>query len=127
MEARLELRLGLTRLRPLVPVAVIAALLAPLPFPTCLIRLAFGVPCPACGLTRAVLAVARLDPGAALRYHPLSLPLIALVVVIAASAFVTREPAWRRLVTLATGAAGVALVVVWALRFAGLFGGPVPG
>jgi hypothetical protein len=124
---RSRVRLGLTRLRPALPVVVIASLLALLPFPTCLLRLALGVPCPACGLTRATLAAARLDWSAALRWHPLSLPLLAITALTATGAFVIDEAAWRRLVTVVTGAAGVALILVWVLRFAGLFGGPVPG
>jgi hypothetical protein len=123
---RSRVPVGLTRLRPALPVVIIAALLALLPFPTCVVRLALGVPCPACGLTRATIAAARLDFGAALRWHPLSLPLMAAAALTVAAAFVTGDAAWRRLVTVVTGAAGVALVVVWALRFAGLFGGPVP-
>ncbi len=120
-------RHGLTRLRPLLPAIVIAALLAALPFPTCLLRLALGIPCPACGLTRAMLAAARLDLGAALRGHPLSLGLLAALAVTAGAAFVANERAWRRIVVVTTGAAGVALIAVWVLRFAGWFGGPVPG
>ena len=30
-----------------------------------------GIPCPGCGMTRAFLAAARLDFGAAFAYHPL--------------------------------------------------------
>jgi hypothetical protein len=108
------------------PVVMIVSLLALLPFPTCVVRLALGIPCPACGLTRATLAAARLDWGAALHWHPLSLPLLAVAAFTAAAAFVADDAAWRRLITAVTGAAGVALVVVWALRFAGMFGGPVP-
>lgn len=45
----------------------------------CPINLLFGVPCPSCGLTRAVLLVFHGDFSAALSMHPLvySLPLIA--------------------------------------------------
>lgn len=118
---------GLSRLRPTLPPLIIAAALALIPYPTCLVRLAFGVPCPACGLTRAAIAAARLDLGASVRFHPLSLPLIAAVGLTAAMAFFAGDVAWRRWVPVVTGAAGVALVVVWVLRFAGLFGGPVPG
>ena len=118
--------LGWSRLRPALPVVIIAGLLAFLPFPTCLVRLAVGIPCPACGLTRAVLAAARLDFAGALRFHPLSLALIVITVATAWFAFVASDAAWRRVVAVVTGGAGVALIVVWALRFAGLFGGPVP-
>lgn len=39
----------------------------------------FGIPCPGCGMTRALIAAARLDFKAAFYYHPLF-----LVVIIAA-------------------------------------------
>ena len=37
----------------------------------CPIRLVCGVCCPGCGMTRAVLALLRLDPAAAWHFHPL--------------------------------------------------------
>jgi hypothetical protein len=117
---------GLRRLRPaLVPIAL-GALLALVPFPTCLLRLTAGIPCPACGLTRAALALAHLDLARAQRFHPLALALAGLAAVTAALAFVVSDGAWRRLVPRVLGAAAVALMLVWALRFAGCFGGPVP-
>jgi hypothetical protein len=61
-----------------------------------------------------------------MRWHPLSLPLLALAAVAGVLAFVAGDAMWRRFVVAATGVAGVALVAVWALRFAGCFGGPVP-
>ena len=125
MDARRRLILGLNRLRPALPVVVIAGLLALIPYPTCILRLALGVPCPACGLTRASLAVAHLDLAAAIRFHPLAPVLIAVTAVMVLLAFILGDVTWRRLVMIVTGAAGIALVVVWALRFVGLFGGPV--
>lgn len=127
VEIRGRLALGVKRLRPALPVLGIAAVLALLPFSTCLFRIFLGIPCPACGLTRATLAAARCDFAGALRFHPLSLGLIALTALTTLAAFVISDAAWRRLVIVTTGGAGVALVLVWALRFAGLFGGPVPG
>jgi hypothetical protein len=121
------IRRGLTRLRPALPPILLGAGLALVPYPTCLLRLALGIPCPGCGMTRAVLAAARLDLFAAERYHPLSLPLLAAFAVTIALAFLAGDAAWRRAVPVITGVAGVALVLVWALRFAGFFGGPVPG
>jgi hypothetical protein len=46
--------------------------------------------------------------------------------VTASLAFVTGDAAWRRILKWVLGAAGVALILVWALRFAGFFGGPAP-
>jgi hypothetical protein len=105
---------------------VIAALLALVPYPTCILRLALGVPCPACGLTRATLAAARCDLAAAQRFHPLAVLLLVATGVTVGMAFVLGEAAWKRCVAVVTGGAGVALIVVWMLRFAGVFGGPVP-
>ena len=126
-ELRSRLALGGRRLRPALPALVIASTLALVPFSTCGLRIFLGIPCPACGLTRATLALARGDLAAALRFQPLALPLLAVAAITAAAAFVAGDAAWRRLVLIATSVSGVALVVVWALRFVGLFGGPVPG
>ena len=118
---------GLQRLRPALPVVLLAALLALLPFPTCVLRFVAGIPCPACGLTRATLALARFDVATAMQWHPLAPALFVVAIVTAGGAFVTNDRHWRSLVVWTTGAAGVALVLVWALRFLGCFGGPVPG
>ena len=117
---------GLRRLRPAAPVLAIGAVLALVPCPTCLVRLALGVPCPACGLTRAGLALAHLDFAAAQRFHPLAIALVGVTIGAAIFAFVADAAAWKRVIPFVTGGVGVALIVVWALRFAGLFGGPVP-
>src|SRR5262245_45115134 len=42
-----------------------------IPFPFCLLRKTTGVPCPACGSTRSLVAWTHLDPIAALRFNPL--------------------------------------------------------
>ena len=42
-----------------------------LPLPFCWLRALTGVPCPACGCTRSLVAWAHLDPGSALRFNPL--------------------------------------------------------
>ena len=118
--------LGLRRLRPAAPVLVIGALLALIPYPTCLVRLALGVPCPACGLTRAGLALAHLDLAAAQRFHPLAAALLGVTIGTAILAFLVTDATWRRVIRVVTSGAGVALIAVWALRFAGFFGGPVP-
>lgn len=42
-----------------------------LPVPFCPLRTLTGVPCPLCGSTRALLALAQLDFAAAFRFNPL--------------------------------------------------------
>ena len=52
-----------------------AAPLAPafaLGLPPCLFHELAGIPCPACGGTRALLALLRFDPGAAFAWNPLA-------------------------------------------------------
>ena len=49
---------------------------------TCPIRYVSGLPCPACGLTRAVLCLLRLDLAGSFRMYPLAVPVIASIYVI---------------------------------------------
>ena len=48
---------------------------------SCPILFAFGVPCPACGATRAILSILKLDFCGYLHYHALALPLAACVLL----------------------------------------------
>ena len=61
--------------------AVIAAVAAAYHFLLggCPIRSLLGFPCPACGVSRSLAALLRLDFRASLRYHPLTVPLLLLV------------------------------------------------
>lgn len=117
--------LAARRLRPLWPALAVCAV-GLLPFRTCLLYIAFDVPCPACGLTRAGLRLLSLDPAGATRFQPLAIPLLLLFLAVVACAPWLDEPRWKALVNRSSAAAGVGLVAVWALRFLGLFGGPVP-
>ena len=76
-------------------------------------------------MTRAGLALLRGDVATASAFHPLVVPLAALGVAAVVVAFVAREETWRAFVRRALAAGVVALLVVWAARFAGAFGGPV--
>ena len=98
----------------------------------------FGVPCPGCGLTRATLALLHGDVRAALRFHPLVWLLTPLFVGFMGVATweLVRDPTRARAPSNirwhGRGTSTVALAVlvltfgVWAARFAGYFGGPVP-
>jgi hypothetical protein len=101
-----------------------ALVLAGLPGWPCLFKSATGVPCPGCGLTRAVAALLRGDPYASLRVHAYA-PLLVLALLLTGLAlllpkgsrlaFVSRvERIERR--TGVTAIALVGLLVYWLAR-----------
>jgi hypothetical protein len=109
------------RLGPVVPPALICSLLALVPFSTCLVKIATGLPCPACGMTRASLHALHGDLRGSLALHPLAIPAaVALAVaVVLAVALRPGHPLWERYVRVALTVFGVAFVVVWAARLRG--------
>jgi hypothetical protein len=117
-------------LRGLIPAAlffVLATLIvAGLPW-RCAFRQVTGLPCPTCGMTRAMRLALHGDFSAATQMHPLWFLVVpaCVVVGIAEMAAYWRRGRWgtvieRRGVLWALGALGVALVVVWTLRISGL-------
>jgi hypothetical protein len=94
------------------------------------------MPCPGCGSTRAMLALASGDLHGLVRYNPLAPFMTALVVVLAVQAFSSllatgtfRRVGDGRVGTLVSrGMIVVAAleVLVWVARFGGFLGGPVP-
>ena len=102
----------------------------------CTIAATLHRPCPGCGLTRATLLFLHGDVRASLAMHPLALPVLASW---AALALATLVATWRsgapwdfyraragRAIVILTSVVYVALVVLWALREYGFFGGRVP-
>jgi Protein of unknown function (DUF2752) len=93
-------------------------------------------PCPGCGSTRAVLALLHLHVGEAMRFNPTA-PIIAIcigVLTVEGLWMVVRDGHARDLAVNGPGRWAIRGIVVavmlqfpiWALRFFGLFGGPVP-
>ncbi|MDX1502074.1 MAG: DUF2752 domain-containing protein [Thermoanaerobaculia bacterium] len=90
----------------------------------CLFRRATGVPCPGCGLTRAFVAMAGGELGAAVALHPLA-PLLAAQLGLAWLAWGVRLhrgpgalPLGPRTVAWLVLANAVALLAVWGIRLA---------
>ena len=99
----------------------------------CPIDLAFGIPCPTCGITRATRLVLHGDFAAATHLHPLvwlAVPVVALLLSVETIGYVRTEK-WgsstrmrgSNILMLGTAAA---LFALWVARFFGAFGGPVP-
>jgi hypothetical protein len=106
------------------PVAGLVALAALPPLSggvtLCPIAMITGVPCPGCGMTRAVSHLVNGDLEAAFGFHPLVIPLILLGAVAWAWFLFSRvarvRPIGPRAVNIALGAMALALVGVWAFR-----------
>jgi Kef-type K+ transport system membrane component KefB len=94
------------------------------------------LPCPGCGMTRAIKLLAAGRTGASLRLHPLAVPVlfagVLLVVSTVWATLSTGSPMRLHRSRFGQGAIAAAIVVyvaalaLWALRFFGYFGGPVP-
>ena len=96
----------------------------------------FHTPCPGCGSTRAMLALASGDLHAFVRYNPLAPLMTVLVVVLALQGLTSllSTGTFRRVgegtvgTLIARGALVIATLefLVWIARFGGFLGGPVP-
>jgi hypothetical protein len=93
-------------------------------------------PCPGCGATRSTLALFHLDFAGVLRFNPIGpLAAILLGITMARTIYVIARDGHMRglaegwfdkLAVRAFMGVFIAEVVLWALRFTGLFGGPCP-
>ncbi len=96
----------------------------------------FHAPCPGCGATRSAWALLSLDFVGALRWNVVAMLSIAVmaafwlrgIVIIARDGNPSRvfEDRLGKPLLLAYFALVAIEIVYWLLRFAGLFGGPVP-
>jgi hypothetical protein len=115
--------------------AAVAFLLASAQVPCGFARV-LHTPCPGCGSTRAMLALASGDLHGLVRYNPLAPFMTVLVVVLALQALssVVTTGSFRRVgdgrvgTLVSRGMLVVAAleVLVWVARFGGFLGGPVP-
>ena len=133
---RAHLRARVVRAAIFVTVAAVASYLLAAAQVPCGFASVFHVPCPGCGSTRAMLALATGDIHGLVRFNPLAPFMTLLIGALAAQALgsVLATGTFRRVGDGAVGmlvARGVMLigaleVVVWVARFGGFLGGPVP-
>jgi len=111
-----------------------AALPAALRWQQCGFARMFHIPCPGCGMTRAVMLLMAGDWRGSLHMHPLALPVLAAGATFAlATVWTTYVHGWPmvhksrlgRASLVGLGVAYAASIILWALRWLGLFGGPV--
>ncbi len=82
----------------------------------CAVRFFTGIPCPSCGMTRAMLALLRLDFRAAFYYHPLVYPLLPLLsFIVIRYVFWGVSPADKRYIRLYVGTL-IVFIAVWLIR-----------
>jgi len=98
----------------------------PLPFDVCAFKSLLGIPCPTCGLTRAVCHALRGDWAVSMSYHPAGILLAAGLVgwMLCSAAEAARgqpvaEAARGRLLTSMMGAGIVASLAAWVVQLAG--------
>lgn len=79
----------------------------------CLFQWIFSVPCPGCGMTRALLAAMRLDLRAAAAYHPMfwSMPILYLYFLLDKGIFPRKR--WNCVVLWGIG---IGFAVSWILK-----------
>jgi hypothetical protein len=129
---------GRRALRALAVAGVWAAAMAPMLFgwQRCTVAALLHHPCPGCGMTRAVLLLLEGHVAESLRMHALAVPVLTVWALFMAS---TVHATWtagtplgfykarfgRGVLAAMVFVYGAALAL-WLLRWAGLFGGPVP-
>ena len=101
----------------------------------CTFARAFHRPCPGCGMTRAIDLLLVGQWRASLQMHPLAVPMVLAGGAFALSTIWTtwlfglplvHKSLFGRLALGALAVVYVASFVLWGLRWAGYFGGPVP-
>ena len=85
----------------------------------CLFRAVTGLPCPGCGITRGVIAIARGDFRKAWHRNPASFGVVAFLAMMAASALSDEAERAARMRLAADRLLAVNLVLVWLARLSG--------
>jgi hypothetical protein len=114
----------------------VSALPTALGIQQCAIATLFHVPCPGCGMTRALRLLGAGEASASLRMHPLAIPVLGagvlLILATIWTTLVTGTPLLIHRSRFGRAVIGVAVLVyalaavLWVLRWRGYFGGPVP-
>ncbi len=112
-----------SRLFPWLLVALGVGALVLIDIPVCGFKALTGLPCPGCGMTRALSSLLVGDVSSAFYFHPLVFVLLAVVGVVAVMHLVLRRdirPTWAVSVLVVFGLLSLAL---WVFRLTGGLGG----
>jgi hypothetical protein len=95
----------------------------------------YHIPCPGCGMTRALVLLATGDVAGSLRMHPLAVPALAAGIALTAAAALSTarspadgasRPSFAPIAVRGAAVVYAATLLLWVLRWFGLLGGPVP-
>jgi uncharacterized protein DUF2752 len=113
----------------------VAVLPAALGWQRCTLATLLHVPCPGCGMTRAIALIAEGRIGASFRMNALAVPVLAAILALAVATvarayrvgtpFDVHTTRFGRAAIAGAMVAYGAAVVLWGLRWLGWFGGPV--
>ena len=97
----------------------------------CPLAALYHIPCPGCGMTRAVVLLFHGRIGDSLRMNALAAPVLGASLALAYAALqgdasTTDHGRRLRAALMTTAVTYGAAVALWGLRWFGLFGGPVP-
>lgn len=81
---------------------------------SCFLRSTIGLPCPGCGMTRATLALLRMDFAAAFFFHPLVFLVIPFIIILTVL-LIMKKTTFKKS-TPAIIAIGACMVIVYIIR-----------
>ncbi len=85
-------------------------------FYRCPVKLIFGFDCPGCGMSRAFLALCRLDFKAAHDYHPMIFVVVIEFAYYILTRYIIKKNFSKKAENAILTATAIVMIVIWALR-----------
>lgn len=116
-------RLLQSRLLPWLGGAAAVALVVLIDVPLCGFKALFGLPCPGCGMTRALSALLGGDIVSAFRFHPLVFVLLPTVAMLAFAQVILKRSPSHAFLAASVLIFGLLSAALWVARLGGALGG----